>query len=102
MVADVLFGKDESATGAEGPTKKKKKNAKNNFDQITTGDDEEKEDKTDLIEHFGMKQMTKGTIVLGQIQSISKHELKISLVDGLHGYVSLTDISEQMLSLIHI
>lgn len=96
VVADVLFGKDESATGAEGPTKKKKKNAKNNFDQITTGDDEEKEDKTDLIEHFGMKQMTKGTIVLGQIQSISKHELKISLVDGLHGYVSLTDISEQM------
>ncbi|CDO92420.1 unnamed protein product [Kluyveromyces dobzhanskii CBS 2104] len=98
VVADVLFGKDDSTAVAEGPKTKKKKKTKKSADGTASDDEEEKEDKTDLVEHFGMKQMTKGTIVLGQIHTINKHDLKIVLVDGLHGYVSLTDISEQMTS----
>ena len=96
VVADVLFGKDDAATGSEQPKKKRKNSKKGTALEGTELDNEDKEDKTDLVEHFGMKQMNKDTILLGQIQSISKHELKVSLLDGLHGYVSLTDISEQM------
>lgn len=96
--SDVLFGKDDATAAQDGP-KKKKKITKRRTDEETP-ENEDKEDKTELVEHLSMKQINKGTLLLGQIYSIAKHELTISLLDGLHGYVSLTDISEEMTKLL--
>lgn len=97
---DVLFGSEQVLASHERPAKKKKKVSKVISDSHSDTTAEEKEDKTDLIEHLSMRNLAVGTLLLGQVYKILKHELVISLPDGLHGYVSMADISDQMSSIL--
>lgn len=89
---DVLFGNEKrtlTEDEASKPKKKKKKVAK----EVT---EEETEEKKQIVEHINFKNVKEGTILLGQIEEITRNDLKVTFTDGLSGFVDLTHISEQI------
>lgn len=93
--SDVLFevansNKRTISSKGEQPAKKQKKSKKKT--------EEDPEEKTVQIENFNFKNLTPGSSILGQITSIGKMDLTISIGDNLVGYVPITSISEEITS----
>ncbi|AET40644.1 Rrp5p Ecym_6262 [Eremothecium cymbalariae DBVPG len=95
---DVLFGVEESSK-MEGRPKKKKKNSSGSMKE-GAGNVKGSEDTTDIIEHVSFRALTPGTLVLGQVCSISKMDICVAFTDNLRGYVPLTNISDRFSSIL--
>ncbi|SCV05898.1 LANO_0H17612g1_1 [Lachancea nothofagi CBS 11611] len=96
--SDVLF-KAESAPSATASKetqrpKKKKKTTKAANGTNATEADAEKEDSVAIVDHLTFRNLPLGTLVLGQISQVNKHDICVSLSDGLCGFVTLPNISE--------
>ncbi|KAJ5945564.1 RRNA biogenesis protein RRP5 [Penicillium verhagenii] len=78
---------DEDTTAPAKKSRKKKTKGKKS-------DDKETAEKVSRIESLSFKRIAAGSMILGQITSISTHELAVSLPNGLVGFVPLTSISK--------
>ncbi|KKK23556.1 hypothetical protein P175DRAFT_0471469 [Aspergillus ochraceoroseus IBT 24754] len=76
---------EETGAGATKKTQKRKKGKKNAK--------QDAQDKGVRIEGLSFKRLAPGTMVLGQVSSISAHDIGISLPNNLVGYVPLTSVS---------
>ncbi|XDT23004.1 S1 domain profile [Nakaseomyces glabratus] len=97
---DVLFGNEKrplTEDDAGKPKKKKKRSSKKDTETVA---DDTTEQRSAIIEHLNFNNVKEGTILLGQIDSITKNDLRITFTDGLSGFVDLTHISEQLTSLL--
>ncbi|KAJ6036648.1 RRNA biogenesis protein RRP5 [Penicillium herquei] len=84
---DVEMEDADSTTPAKKSRKKKTKGKKS--------DGKEKSEKEGVrIEALGFKRIVPGSMILGQVSSISAHDIAISLPNNLVGYVSLTAVSK--------
>ncbi|KAJ5546028.1 hypothetical protein N7494_003613 [Penicillium frequentans] len=83
---DVEMEDDDTTAPAKKSRKKKTKGKKS--------DDKEKSEKTVRIEPLSFKRIVAGSMILGQITSISAHEIAVSLPNGLVGFVPLTSVSK--------
>ncbi|CEP60467.1 Rrp5p LALA0_S01e11540g [Lachancea lanzarotensis] len=93
--SDVLFKADVSGTPApkENPRPKKKKKTAGASKQGASTSADAEEGTVPISEHLTFKNLPEGTILLGQISKVNKHDLCVSLSDGLCGYVTLPNIS---------
>ena len=91
---DVLFGGKSSENVDESRPKKRKKTSKKSKDEPKTEVDEE--ETVDLVQHINFKNLKKGSVLLGQVSAIYKHELCVSFTDNISGFVKITNISEQL------
>lgn len=91
---DVLFGGKSSEKVDESRPKKRKKTSKKSKDEPKTEVDEE--ETVDLVQHINFKNLKKGSVLLGQVSAIYKHELCVSFTDNISGFVKITNISEQL------
>ncbi|SCU78155.1 LAMI_0A03642g1_1 [Lachancea mirantina] len=96
--SDVLFRNDNGTpkTGKQGSVKRKKTNKTEKAASSKTQDDDDEIELEPFVEHLSFKNILVGTLLLGQITHINKHELCVTFTDNLSGYVSLTHISEPM------
>lgn len=92
--SDVLFGAQSAEVTEEGSKPKRRKKAKKAVK--TKSDDAQDEETVQLVEHLKFKNLKTGSLLLGQISSIGKHELRVSFTDDISGYVKITNISEQI------
>ncbi|KAH3669200.1 hypothetical protein WICMUC_005039 [Wickerhamomyces mucosus] len=87
---DVLFSKDtEQIKIKDLHPKKKKKTISTNKDSKGTNNEI-----IPNIDSLTFKSLIPGTLVLGQIQSINRLDIVISLPDNLVGFVPITSVSE--------
>ncbi|KAJ5713657.1 uncharacterized protein N7483_010838 [Penicillium malachiteum] len=87
---DVLTTKMEDADSTAPMKKSRKKKTKGK-----KSDGKEKSEKEGVrIEALGFKRIVPGSMILGQVSSISAHDIAISLPNNLVGYVSLTAVSK--------
>ncbi|SCU92882.1 LAME_0F01882g1_1 [Lachancea meyersii CBS 8951] len=95
--SDVLFKNDSSVTAAPKESqrpKKKKKTAVSAKNGTATASEAEDDGSVAIVDHLTFKNLPVGTLLLGQICKINKHDLCVSLSDGLCGFVTLPNISE--------
>ncbi|CCD27283.1 Rrp5p NDAI_0K00920 [Naumovozyma dairenensis CBS 421] len=99
---DVLFGKESEPTSNEAsrPKKKKKISKKKSSSKTESGNDEEEEEKLNVVQHANFKTLKVGSLLLGQISSITKADLCVTFTDNISGYINLTHISEQFTSML--
>ncbi|GAB1193829.1 hypothetical protein APSETT444_003062 [Aspergillus pseudonomiae] len=79
---------DTTATATKKSRKRKNKSKK--------GADEAEEKQGVRIEGLNFKRVVPGTMVLGQVSSISAHDIGLSLPNNLTGYVPLTAVSKRL------
>ncbi|SCU84507.1 LAFA_0D10330g1_1 [Lachancea sp. 'fantastica'] len=93
--SDVLFKADASGTAApkEVQRPKKKKKTTGSSKQGTSASTDSDEGSVSIVEHLTFKNLPEGTLLLGQISKVTKHDLCVSLSDGLCGFVTLPNIS---------
>lgn len=96
--SDVLFGGKPSENTDEGRPKKRKKANKKSKDEPKAEVDEE--NTVDVVQHVNFKNVKVGSLLLGQISKIYKHELCISFTDSISGFVKITNVSEQLTSIL--
>ncbi|SCW01760.1 LAFE_0E06656g1_1 [Lachancea fermentati] len=92
--SDVLFATSNGPNSAESERPKKKKKTNKNSNSTATKTQESEESSESVIEHITFRNLPPGTLLLGQISEVNKHDLCVSFTDGIHGYVSLANISE--------
>lgn len=92
--SDVLFGGQASEV-ADGARPKKRKRA-NKAAKAKSAEETQEDEVVQIVEHVNFKNLKTGSLLLGQITAIGKHELCLSFTDGISGYVKITNISEQM------
>jgi rRNA biogenesis protein RRP5 len=80
----------------ESPQAPKKKKRRKESHRKKDKDAEEVEEKQTKIEGLSAKRLLPGTIVLGRVAQITSKDLVLDLPNNLHGYVPLTDISDQL------
>lgn len=96
--SDVLFGGKTAETVDESrPKKRKKTGKKTKVETDAAADDEEA---LDVVQHVNFKNLKVGSLLLGQISAIYKHELCVSFTDNISGFVKITNISEQLTALL--
>ncbi|SCU93856.1 LADA_0G05204g1_1 [Lachancea dasiensis] len=96
--SDVLFKTDaaprSTASKDSQRPKKKKKLGSSAGDVSKTSAESGAEDSVAIVEHLTFRNLPVGTLVLGQISQVNKHDLCVSFSDGLHGFVTLPNICE--------
>lgn len=101
--SDVLFGSgpavaSPAANDSQRPKKKKKTSPKaaTGTKDAAGGDDES----VAVIDHLTFRNLPVGTLVLGRISKVNKHDLCVALSDNLCGFVTLPNISEPFTKLL--
>lgn len=90
---DVLFEAQSAETAEGSRPKKRKKTSKTSKAKSEKAQDQES---IEVVEHLKFKNLKIGTLLLGQISTVGKHELRVSFTDDISGYVKITNISEQI------
>lgn len=105
--SDVLFGNEtkKSKTESQAPKetsrpKKKKKTTKASGEAADESDSDIDADNLAIIQHVTFKNLNIGSQLLGQISSITKNDLCVTFTDGISGYVSITNISDQFTAIL--
>ncbi|KAL3237688.1 Rrp5p [Nakaseomyces bracarensis] len=93
---DVLFGNEKRTLTEEEDANKPKKKKKRVSGAVSEEASAEDEEKKQLIEHINFRNVREGTLLLGQIEEVTRNDLKVTFTDGLSGFVNLTHISEQI------
>lgn len=103
---DVLFeqqAKKNDSSASEEPLKKKvKKSKKSKTVNILSKEEQEQEDskKPISIDTLSYNILNPGSNILGMVKQINKMELVISMPDNLVGFVPITNISSELVSLL--
>ena len=98
---DVLFEQEtDKGKKAEKEAKGAKKQSRKSKGDDTSSKPARDEDAV-KIEGLNFKRLVKGSLVLGQISSISSLELAVALPNNLTGHVSITAISDALTQRLH-
>ncbi|KAL4807665.1 hypothetical protein BDV18DRAFT_106733 [Aspergillus unguis] len=93
---DEGFDEDTDMEDAEGTKSSAKKSQKGKGKNKKDGKKEKREKQGVKIEGLSFKRLAPGALILGQVCSISAHNIGISLPNNLTGYVPLTAISKTL------
>lgn len=99
--SDVLFGNEKASGETSKPRKQKKESKKTSkTSEKKNSADVSGDEATNIIRHITFKNLKVGSYVLGQVSEIFNNDIRISIADGISGYVNMTHISEQFTSIL--
>ncbi|CUS20315.1 LAQU0S01e03840g1_1 [Lachancea quebecensis] len=101
--SDVLFGSGPATASpvtndTPRPKKKKKTSPKTAAGTKDAADDDD--ESVAVIDHLTFRNLPVGTLVLGKVSKVNKHDLCVALSDNLCGFVTLPNISEPFTKLL--
>lgn len=100
--SDVLF-ESQAKSDLSEPSKKKAKKSKKSKVSLLNKDEENEEEKAKkiTIDTLSYNILNPGSYVLGMIKQINKMEIIMALADNLVGFVPITNISSELVKLLH-